>query len=873
MTDDRADASEREQRLFEILEAHEQAIRAGDAPDRQSLLASHPDLASELAEFLDAQESLLRLTEPLRPLAEAITLDQSPAPWRSAKAFPPGRLVSYFGDYELIEEIARGGMGVVYRARQLSLNRPVALKLILAGTLASEADLRRFRNEAESVAVLDHPGIVPIFEVGIHEGQSYLGMKLIEGGSLADRLPEYADDPRSAARLLASVARAVHHAHQRGVLHRDLKPSNILVDRQGQPHVTDFGLARRIEGGSELTQSGALLGSPPYMAPEQTTGHRGEVTTSTDVYGLGAVLYAMLAGRPPFRADSVLETIEQVRKCAPESPSGVNPRVDRDLQTICLKCLDKDPPRRYASALELAEDLDRWLDGRPILARPSGPIERAWRWARRNPVVAGLSALVLILMLAGVAGLAVSNRIIARRNVVIEKERDNARNAQAGTEKALRESEESRRLAEAVSGFLVNAFRRPDPSQDGRELKVVDLLDKAAKLLDTHPTLAPRTKGELFNAFGQTYFGLGLPTQASEMFEKAIAFKELALGSDHPNTLASLGNLSTAYRSTGRVDESIVISERVLKSQERTLGPDHSDTIRNRNGLASAYFRNGRLAEAVNLLEQVVKACERKQGPDHPDTLTYRNNLAQAYIWVGRTSDAISLFEQINKKSDQAFGPGHPTTIRIRANLGAVYRTSGRIAEAIALLEPVLKAYEKNYGPDNLDTIKCREILALAYDAAGHFDRSEPLHRAAMERDLKEFGPDDRRSADAMAQFGLNLAKQKKWVEVEPLLRQCLSVRERVQADAWSTFNTRSQLGGSLIGQGKYAEAEPLVVTGYESMKSREATIPAEGKLRLAEAAERVVWLFEAWNKPEKANEWKARLGLSVLPAEVFARP
>ena len=227
--------------------------------------------------------------------------------------------MSYFGDYELIDEIARGGMGVVYRARQLSLNRPVALKMILAGTLASEADLRRFRNEAEAVATLDHPGIVPIFEVGIHEGQSYLGMKLIEGGSLADRLPEYTDDPRSAAKLLASVARAVHHAHQRGVLHRDLKPSNILVDRQGQPHVTDFGLARRIEGGGELTQSGALLGSPPYMAPEQTTGHRGEVTTSTDVYGLGAVLYAMLAGRPPFRADSVMETIDQVRRRLPGS--------------------------------------------------------------------------------------------------------------------------------------------------------------------------------------------------------------------------------------------------------------------------------------------------------------------------------------------------------------------------------------------------------------------------------------------------------------------------------------------------------------------------------------------------------------------------
>jgi serine/threonine protein kinase len=506
------DESRREQRLFEIIEAYEQSIRAGKAPDRQSLLAEHPDLAFDLAEYLDAQESLLRLTEPLRPLAEAIAADNSPTLSTSGvavEAIPRGKLVSYFGDYELIEEIARGGMGVVYKARQLSLNRPVALKMILAGTLASEADVRRFRNEAEAVATLDHPGIVPIFEVGEHEGQSYLAMKLVEGGSLADRLPEYTVDPRSAAKLLSSVARAVHHAHQRGVLHRDLKPSNILVDRKGQPHVTDFGLARRIEGGSELTQSGALLGSPPYMAPEQTTGHRGEVTTSTDVYGLGAILYATLAGRPPFRADSVMDTIEQVRSRQPEPPVALNPRVDRDLQTICLKCLDKDPTRRYASAQELAEDLDRYHEGRPILARPSGPVERAWRWARRNPVVAALSSLVLLLALGGVAGLAVSNAMISRRNAVVEQERDKAKQAQAATEKerdkakqsqiatekALRESEESRQQAEAVSNFLVNAFRRPDPSLDGRELKVVDLLSRTAASLETNSSITPRIKG------------------------------------------------------------------------------------------------------------------------------------------------------------------------------------------------------------------------------------------------------------------------------------------------------------------------------------------------------------------------------------------
>ena len=304
------------------------------------------------------------------------------------------------GDYELDGRISHGAMGVVYKARQLSLNRPVAVKMILKGPLASLLELRRFRNEAENTASLDHPNIVPIYEVGSHEGQPYFSMKYIEGGHLGRHLKRLENDPKAAARLLVKVARAVHYAHQRGILHRDLKPANILIDTEGQPHVTDFGLACRLTSESGATESGALLGTPSYMAPEQAAGRSRSLTTAADVYGLGAVLYECLTGRPPFKGDTPMQTLQQVLADEPTPPRRLRPSVPRDLEIICLKCLHKEPERRYESAQALAEDLDRYLSGAPIRARRVGSAERLVRWIRLHPAAA---ALVVVSTLAFMA--------------------------------------------------------------------------------------------------------------------------------------------------------------------------------------------------------------------------------------------------------------------------------------------------------------------------------------------------------------------------------------------------------------------------------------------------------------------------------------
>ena len=389
-----------------ILAGYFERVDGGEVVDQERLLAAHPEHADELRSYFNAEAELAaRAPRPSSLHDEPTLISASSEHGVSTRREDENEMISYFGDYELLDELARGGMGVVYKVRQVSVNRTVALKMILSGKFASAAEVQRFRIEAESAANLDHPNIVPIYEVGDHQGQHYFSMKLIDGPSLAAVLQQESGQailPDTAAtvnwrrrllpderlqrhvKMMIKVGRAVHYAHQRGIVHRDLKPANILVDADGQPHVTDFGLARRTTGESHLTETGVIVGTPAYMAPEQAAGRKDSATTAADIYSLGAMLYELLTRRPPFRGETPLDTLRQVLEQEPVRPGKLNARVDSDLEAICLKCLEKKPEQRYSSAAALADDLENWLAGEALSIRPPSVGYLIWRWLRRN---------------------------------------------------------------------------------------------------------------------------------------------------------------------------------------------------------------------------------------------------------------------------------------------------------------------------------------------------------------------------------------------------------------------------------------------------------------------------------------------------------
>lgn len=481
------------QRLDAVIADCLQQIDAGRPFDRNELLEKHPDLKEGLEEFFRDHARMIRAVrlpsnDPIA--AEGSTCEGSqntakPVGLASADAPLAGVEGRYFGDYELLEEIACGGMGVIYKAKQIKLNRLVALKMILTGQWASLEDIRRFHVEAEAAATLDHPGIVPIYEVGEYKGQHYFSMAYVPGGSLAERLGQGPLPVEEAAAVVRRLAEAMAYAHSQKVIHRDLKPANVLLAQSEraeaiflsgepagryEPKITDFGLARMQEAESQLTGTGQILGTPCYMPPEQASGRPELTGPLCDVYSLGAILFCLLTGRPPFQAANPLETLRQLLEQEPLSPRQLNAAIPRDLETICLHCLRKKPAERYRSASELAAELGRFLAGVPILARPVGNIEKSWRWCRRNPLVAGMLALIICLLL----GITAASLVVA---AILNKERLAAKASEVRALAADREKTEK-----LWQSYLSQAHAFRWSGRMGRRFSAMDALQEAARI-------------------------------------------------------------------------------------------------------------------------------------------------------------------------------------------------------------------------------------------------------------------------------------------------------------------------------------------------------------------------------------------------------
>jgi len=559
--------------------------------------------------------------------------------------------------YEVRRLLGWGGMGLVYEAHQPSLNRLVALKLIRSGSFASESELLRFQKEAEAVAQLDHPHIVPVYEVGQHHGRHFFSMKLIVGTSLDKRLDGFAADPRATARLVATIGEAIHHAHQRGILHRDLKPANILLDEKDEPQVTDFGLAKWIEGDPELTQSNALIGTPSYMAPEQTTKGRGQVSTATDVYGLGTILYALLAGRAPFTGTTLIETLDKVRTQYPEPPSRLNPQVPHDLEVICRKCLEKEPGRRYSSALALSEDLSRWLRGEPILARPVSLLVRALMWSRRNPAMAATAVLALLSLVVGFAA-------------VTWKWRE-----------AVRERARSDAVVELLTQRLLG---RADSELNpyGHNPTVRELLDSTAARLGGWLDGQDDVEAQVRETLGGAYLSLDQFKPAETQLREALKLDARVNGPQGRTSLRASNLLATLLDRTGRAPEAEPMLRRNLADCRSVLGPDEPITLDAAERLGSVLWHLGRLDEAEAVLRQNIADRSRVFKPDHPQTLRSVYLLSRLLRERKRFNEAKDLAYRYAHDVQCARGSNHPDRIVALTNQGDVARDQGQLVVA-----------------------------------------------------------------------------------------------------------------------------------------------------------------------------------------------
>ena len=641
---------------------------------------------------------------------------QTAAQPHPSRNFPARTLIRYFGDYELQNELGSGGMGVVYKARQVSLNRPVALKMIKTGVLADDADLGRFQLEAEAVALLDHPGIIPVYEVGEHDGQRYFSMKLIEGSNLSSRLATFRTNPRAAAALMAELAEAVHHAHMRGILHRDLKPANILIDSEGRPHVTDFGLAKEIEGGAELTLSGAILGTPKYMSPEQAYGRRRSITTATDVYGLGAILYALLAGKAPFGGESVLETLDAVRKNLPDPPRKFNLNTPPDLETICLKCLEKDPRRRYASAHALADDLRNWLDSRPITARRVGAIERAWLWCKRKPAIAMLTAAVVLALIAGISGIIA---VQARANT-------NLRSAN-------RKLDQQRHRAEFNETQAIEAVKKfRDAIENEPELKKTPTLENLRKRLLKEPLTFfralrdrlqadPDTRKQSLDRLADAGFELGyLSNEIGDKQDAIVTYREALeiqkeLAKNDPGgvplqlKLATIqNNLGVLLRDTGQSDEamkalksSIKIRQKYAARNPSVHGFHQNDLSVSHNNLGVLLKDTGHFAEALSEYRAGL-AIQQKMAEANPEVNQFQqdlgvshNNIGMMLSEMGQPYEALTSVRTavgILKKLADA----NPTVTDYQRELAASQNSLGLLLRGVGEPSEAMKVFQES---------------------------------------------------------------------------------------------------------------------------------------------------------------------------------
>jgi eukaryotic-like serine/threonine-protein kinase len=886
------------------------------------------------------------------------------------------------GAYELVRELGSGGMGTVYLAvrADAAFRKYVAVKLIRK-SMESDLVLNRFHKERQILASLEHANIAHLLDAGATtDGQPYLVMEYVEG----QHIDEYCKARRLSIRkrvvLFRGVCAAVQYAHQSLIVHRDLKPSNVLVTATGEVKLLDFGIAKLLTGEGDSAGSSTLTGmplmTPKYASPEQIRGEA--VTTVSDVYSLGVILYEQLAGRYPYAVKSLSLWETQRAICNEDVPkpsaavthSDSDARTVRtgskgestrgrerrsrtlrrqlrgDLDNIVLKAISKESSQLYLSAEALSEDLRRYLDGEPVAAHPPTLSYRALKFVRRNRTTAAAAGALVLTLIAGIV-------TTSRQTRRAEQERERAESSlqtanrertradrEAATAKAVSDFLQSDVLAQASASIQARPDTKPDP-----DLKVRTALDRAAARIAGKFEGQPLVEASIRQTIGDTYLDLGLYSEAQEqvqramdlrrrvlgekhrdtlasmhklgvldwyrgkyaegeplltkvldartrvlgqedpdtlsamndlallewyrgeyaqaepLFTKALEIRRHVLGQDHPDTLSTMNDLAGLYVHQGRYTDAEPLLGKVLEVRRRVLGQEHPNTLLSMNNLAVVYWDEGAYASAEQLLTTVLEIKRRVLGLEHPETLSTMNNLGGLYRDQGKYAAAEPLFTKALDVRQHKLGQEHPDTLISMNNLGLLFVYQRKYAQAESLLAKVLEVRRRVLGQQHPDTLLSMNNLAMLYAHEGKYAMAEPVYVKVVDLERHVLGAEHPRRLASMNDLGGLYLKQRKYAAAERLLREALNSHDKGKTQTWVRYNCQSLLGASLTGEKKYAEAEPLLLSGYEGMLQRKATIPWERRSVLNNGSEWIIQLYENWRKPDKAAEWRENAG------------